>query len=399
MNRERIHFLFLNLGHTLDHLLMLLFPTVVLALETEFQQPYEKLLPLSVGGFVAFGAGALPAGWLADRWSRHGMMLVFFAGIGIATMLTGLAVSPWSLAAGLTLIGVFASIYHPVGIALVVQRSEGMGRRLGVNSLAGNVGVAGAAITAGALADLIHWRAAFLIPGAFALLAAVGYFFVAQGNTVKKPAPPKQGTSGFSGLSPIRLFTVLLLATLLGGFMFNTTLMALPKVFSVRLGEITTSATAVSAMVSLVYLCGALAQLLVGVLMDRVSLRSIMMGLAALQIPMYLIVSQLSQLSLVLSSVFLMFVIFGVIPLTDALVARNTADHIRSRVYAVKFLSAFGVSALAAPMVALVYGLTGEFVVLFYIFAACAGALVVTSLLMPGETPGAEPAPAIAGGN
>src|SRR3989442_3247971 len=117
---------FINLGHFIDHLAMLVFPTVVLALARDWDRPYSELLPLTLGGFIAFGAFALPAGWLADHWSRYRMMVVFFFGVGAALFLTGFANSPWQLGLGLTLVGVFAAIYHPVGIAMLVAapRSE-----------------------------------------------------------------------------------------------------------------------------------------------------------------------------------------------------------------------------------------------------------------------------------
>src|SRR4029078_8584079 len=95
---------FINLGHFLDHLAMLVFPTVGLGLAREWDRSYSELLPLTVGGFIAFGAFALPAGWLADHWSRYKMMLVFFFGIGAALFLTGFAVSPWHMRVGLTTI-------------------------------------------------------------------------------------------------------------------------------------------------------------------------------------------------------------------------------------------------------------------------------------------------------
>ncbi|HEX9571241.1 MAG TPA: MFS transporter, partial [Burkholderiales bacterium] len=108
MSASRGMSLYLNLGHALDHLLMLVFPTVVLAMGEELGRGYAELLPLSLGGFIAFGACSVPAGWLADRWSRFGMMGVFFFGIGAAGILTGFATGPLQIALGLTLIGVFA---------------------------------------------------------------------------------------------------------------------------------------------------------------------------------------------------------------------------------------------------------------------------------------------------
>src|SRR3990170_6423917 len=117
LDRIRNGELFLNIGHTLDHLFLLIYPTVVLAMSPEFGRSYSEMLPLALGGFIAFGAGSLPAGWLADRWSRRGMMIVFFIGIGAASIVTGLVQAPWQIAAALTLMGLFAAIYHPVGIA------------------------------------------------------------------------------------------------------------------------------------------------------------------------------------------------------------------------------------------------------------------------------------------
>ncbi len=149
MDKTRISAAFLNLGHALDHLMMLIFPTVILAMTAEFGRDYRSMLPLALGGFVAFGAGSLPAGWLGDRWGRRPMMILFFTGIGGAAILTGFAQSPWQIAAGLTLVGLFASIYHPVGIAMLVKDKVKMGSALGWNGLCGNLGVAFAALSRG----------------------------------------------------------------------------------------------------------------------------------------------------------------------------------------------------------------------------------------------------------
>ncbi|MEK9661766.1 MAG: MFS transporter, partial [Alphaproteobacteria bacterium] len=80
---------------------------------------------------------SLPAGWLADRWSRDGMMTIFFVGIGLASMATATASTPVEIAVGLTLVGVFASIYHPVGIALIIEGHVRTGFPLAVNGVFG----------------------------------------------------------------------------------------------------------------------------------------------------------------------------------------------------------------------------------------------------------------------
>ena len=108
MDRDRINFLFLNVGHFLDHLFVLIFATVAaLRLTQEWDMSYAELIPYATPGFIAFGLCAIPAGWLADKWSREGMMAIFFVGVGASAILASLAQTPIQIASGLLLIGVF----------------------------------------------------------------------------------------------------------------------------------------------------------------------------------------------------------------------------------------------------------------------------------------------------
>ena len=169
---------FINIAHALDHLVMLIFPTALLGMGDYFGLSYGELIALSLGGFIAFGAGSLPAGWLGDKWSRRNMMALFFFGVGGATILTAFATTPFMLAASLTLIGVFAAIYHPVGTAMLIGHAQNrLGKTIGVNGVWGNVGVAVAALFTGALTQYVDWRAAFVVPGLAAL--ALGAAFLA----------------------------------------------------------------------------------------------------------------------------------------------------------------------------------------------------------------------------
>jgi MFS family permease len=157
---NRLEFFFLNLGHFFDHLFILIYATVAaLVLPVAFDMSYSELIIYATPGFIAFGAFALPAGWLADRWSRRGMMIVFFLGIGTSAMLTSLASTPLEIGAGLFLVGVFAAIYHPVGITMVVEaRPVNTGVALGINGVFGNVGTALAALVAGLISCPSAWQ-------------------------------------------------------------------------------------------------------------------------------------------------------------------------------------------------------------------------------------------------
>ena len=384
MNTSRSMSLFLNLGHTLDHLLMLIFPTVVLAMGAELGRGYADLLPLSLGGFIAFGAFSIPAGWLADRWSRQGMMRVFFFGIGTASILTGFAAGPAQIALGLALVGVFAAIYHPVGIAMLVANRENVGRVLGVNGVFGNVGVAFSALIAGALADTIGWRAAFIVPGAIAIGVGVAFVLFAREAQGETPARTS-GRARPSRADLARVFAVLTVATACGGVIFNATTISMPKVFDERLSALTHSTFGVGMLVCGVYLIAAVAQLCVGWWLDRRPLKSVFVPVVALQVPLLALAGTTENYLMVATAVAMMFFVFGQIPINDAMIARYTAEEWRARAYAVRYVVSFGASALAVPLVAWVYKSSGDFKLLYYVLGTLAFVTFAAALLFPAE--------------
>lgn len=175
--KDRQHFLFLNIGHFLDHFFLLIFATAAaLSLATEWQLSYGQLIPYSTAGFIAFGLFSLPSGWVADRWSREGMMCVFFIGIGLSAIGTSSADTPLEMAFWLFGLGMFASIYHPVGLAMIAKGDKKMGLDIAVNGVWGNMGVGFAAFITGLMIDQTGWRSAFWLPGAFSVGLGVLYF-------------------------------------------------------------------------------------------------------------------------------------------------------------------------------------------------------------------------------
>lgn len=400
---RRTHFLFLNVGHAYDHLFMLVFATAVLRLEREWGMSYAELLPLATGGFVAFAAGSIPAGWLGDRWSRTGMMAVFFTGIGAASILTGLAQGPWQLAAGLTLIGLFAAIYHPVGIALVVSGADKVGGALGVNGVWGNLGVAFAALIAGALSDLWSWRAAFILPGALSIATGLAYLagrrrFEAALNGAAG-GRPKHKVDLLGRADLVRVLVALAVATVIGGVIFNAATIALPKAFDERLGGLVRSALGVGGVAAAVYTAAAFAQVVVGRLIDRHAIKPVFFAVTLAQAPLLWLCAMLSDWPMLICAFALMLFVFGQIPINDALVARHTPDVWRSRVYAVKYVSTLGVSAGVPALIAAAYAITGSSTALFGLLAWGAAAIAAAALLLPGPKPAplGAPAPAARG--
>lgn len=372
----------INLGHALDHIVMLIYPTVVLTLMGEFQQSYAELITLSLGGFIAFGACSLPAGWLADRWSRDRMMVVFFIGTGIACLAAAAASTPLQMAAALTVIGVFAAIYHPVAAPLLVAGGDRIGRRLGTNGFFGNFGVAVAALMAGALTDLISWRAAFALPGVVCILAGLAYLALVP-PMPQQPHTARKFEFGFGRGATQRLLAGFFVTALIAGLVFTSTTVLMPKLFAERLTG-SSSATEVGGFVFAVFFFAGLAQMIVGPLIDRYSVRPVLIAVIALQIPFLYLSGEAQGLPLVLASALMMFAVFGQIPINDVIIGRYVPDAYRARAYALRYLVSFTAGMLAVPFIA--YGHeAGGFGWIFMALSLSAGIMMIAALLLPGE--------------
>jgi MFS family permease len=396
MDQSRLTVAFLNLGHFLDHLAMLIYATAVLVMTSQFGLAYQDMLPLSIGGFIAFGGGSLPAGWLGDRWGRRNMMLVFFIGLGAALVLAGLVTSRWQIVAALTLIGVFASIYHPVGIAMLVKDQARVGRALGWNGVWGNLGLAFAAFIAGWFSDHLSWRAAFIAPGIFTLAAGIAFALLVPNAAAPAAKTPAGATRHVPDALARRVFALLALATLCSGVIFAAATNAMPKIFDERLATLVHTTSGIGTLVAVVYTIAAMAQLLVGQLIDRYSLRGVFLPLALLQVPLLLLAGLLSDWAMLALAIAMMFVVFGLIPINDAMVARYAHESWRARAYAVRYVVSFGASLPAIPLVAYLQPKAGGFAPLFGVLAVIALGTLVAALLFPSGRPEAVAAPAAA---
>jgi MFS family permease len=368
----------------------------VIALQREMQASYAELIALSFWSFVAFGAGTLPAGWLGDHWSRRGMMVVFFVGIGAASILTGFARGPFEIALGLALIGLFGSIYHPIGIAIVSETAtrEGLGRAMGVNGVFGNLGVACAGITAGALVDLWSWRAAFIVPGAVSVATGLVYWAMARRDDYGAAAARKRAPIELSRADQVRVFWVLVLGTLLAGIVFHATTIGMPKVFDERLDGLVDTTAGIGGWVFVVFTVAAIAQIVVGQLIDRYPLKPVYVVVALLHVPTLALAATAAGWSMIGVAVLVMLAVFGAIPIHDVIVARYTTEQWRSRIYAVKYVFSFGVSAAAVPLIAGLHAWGGGFQTLFLVLAGCAVLFLATTLMMPGARIAPRPAAA-----
>ena len=397
MTPSRLSQAFSNVGHSYSHIMMLLYPTAVIALESEMGMSYGELLVLMTLGNVLFGVAALPAGWLGDRWSTLGMMVVFFIGIGLSTILTGLMSSPFGLVVGLALIGLFGSIYHPVGMAWLVRTAPNRGKALGLNGVFGSLGLASAALIAGTLTDAINWRAAFIIPGVVAVLTGLALAWCIRvgrvTDAITEPVSPKPAPHRNAMM---RAFIALSITMLCTGLIYQSMATALPKIFAERVSGLTGGTPAgAGILASLVYFAAMGAQLLGGHLADRHSMRNVYLLVFAVQAPLLFLAAYLTSVPIFAVITGTVLLSTMAIPVENSLLSHYSPDKWRGTAFGAKFVLALGVSALGVPLVAVIHGLTGEFYWYFVSMAMFATTIAIVSFsLLPQDKaePLAEPA-------
>ena len=403
MTRAQTHFLFLNIGHLLDHLFTLIFATVAaLALSREWGMSYAQLIPYATPGFIAFGVFALPAGWLADRWSRKGMIAVFFVGIGLASIATGYARSPLEIGVGLFVVGIFAAIYHPVGLALVTDETKGMGLAIAQNGVWGNLGVGCAALLTGYFIDHGGWRTAFIWPGILSILVGLAYLrHIWPDLAAERALRPaiaaartaKSAQSSDQRALLIRLTAIIFFTTAVSSIIFQSTTFALPKVFDERLKGIAGSATLIGWLAFLVFAIASMAQVVVGSLLDRLGPRVVFMGMAAIQTVFFLTMPGLSDWPALLVALAFMLGAFGQIPINDYMIGKLARSELRASIYGVRYLVSFAVLAAVLPLIAWVHQTWG-FDALFRILAGAAAVIFLAVSMLPRRLPEQSPAPA-----
>ena len=395
---DKRHFLFLNIGHFLDHFFILIFATVAaLSLTNEWQLNYAQLIPYSMAGFIAFGLFSLPSGWLADKWSREGMMFVFFIGIGLTSIGVSTANSPIEIAIWLFSVGIFASIYHPVGLALIAKGGKNMGMDIAVNGVWGNMGVGFAAFITGLMIDYIGWRSAFWVPGILSILIGIAYFFNQQNKilvkfkTIKNVNAKKNNYLDKPVSIEIRnlifkVSMVIFFTTAVSSIIFQGTTFAIPKIFEERLTGITSSASLLGSLALFVFAIASFAQIIVGKLLDKIGPKKVFLIVALIQLIFFwLFIGKHNWVALFIALMFMLGA-FGQIPINDYMIGKMAKSDFRARVYAVRYVISFAVWVVVVPLISFVH-LNYDFDYLFYILAICALSIFIAVITLPQKLP------------
>jgi MFS family permease len=380
---------FINAAHVATHYALLVLATAVLGIVLQspeaFGRDYGPLLALGTGMFVLYGLGALPMGWLADRFGRKAMMVAFFLGTGLFLTLAGFAGSPLMLGICLALMGAFAAIYHPIGTAMLVEAAgQKVGRAVGINGVFGNLGVASAPVVTAFLAAKVGWHWAFALPGV--LCCALGLLYLREpAFDTAKAAGPQKPFPVIPAAVVRRAVIVLLSIAAVSGLVFNAFTLLLPKLMEERLASSPDLLPVVGLLAFLATLCGGLTQFTVGHMIDRHTLKTVFMPLALVLAPcLFLLAFAQGWLVLPLSAA-VAAAVFGQVTVNETMTARYVAPALRAKLYSVRFTIGFLGAAAASPLIGLLHEATGSLAVGMLVLAAFAVVILLCALLFPNR--------------
>lgn len=361
---------FLNWAHAADHYVLLIYPTVVIGLEAVYAKTYGELIALSTAAFLAFGIFSLPAGWLADHWSRRNMMALFWFGCGASLFAAGLAPGLISLGVALGALGMFAAIYHPVGMAMLIEASKARGRTLAFNGVCGNMGVALAAGITALIAYYLGWRAAFFIPGAICIVSGIAYLWMVEDDIVGKSTRKSNPDVRLSRNATFIVFGLFIIIALGAGMAFNVITVSLPKLIDERAGQ-GISLVAVGSIATAVFVVGGIAQLAVGRLVEWFAPHVLFVAVTLMLFTGAAWAVVASGPMLLIALALAMAGVYGQVTVNDIVLARYTADAWRGRVYAVRYFLVFVTAGAAVATIAFLHERGGFDLVLMVTAGIC----------------------------
>ncbi len=342
--------LLLNLGHAMDHWVLAIFLYTVSVIAGVWGSDWKELTPYAFGASFMFGAGSIVSGRLGDQWGRRVMMVIFFAGMGVSSLVIALCQNAWQIGVAMTLMGAFASIYHPVGIPMLVQHAKNPGFTIGVNGLVGNLGIALGSSVSVLLATRYGWQMAYIVPGVICLLAAVAFAVMVP----KEEEAPAKRKSRMLDLPPAvmaKVFFIMTCAAVTGSIVFNFTTNGNGEMLKARIAELAANPFLLSMALLVIFSVASLMQLVVGALIDKYPLKNVYLPILVCQIPLFVLASYVDGWALLVVTTLFMVFVFGAIPFTDAMIVRYIDDRLRSRVTGMRLAIGFGVSSLVTAAI------------------------------------------------
>ncbi len=373
----------LNISHFLDHFIMLIFAKAAYDSAIFFGISYAEIILYGTFGLILFGAAAPVAAFLAEYYSRRLLLIIFPLGMGFSSIFAGMSQNLTHLAVSLSLIGLFASIYHPVGIAMLMKNRVNLGFRLGLNGVWGNMGVAFAPLVTGLLILLGNWRLAFVVPGCVCLLFGLWLIFSRYDEErISEKTSNRTNSDGFS-VNWKRAMLSLVLLTVAGGFTFGALTFLIPRYFEIYLSGISENIAITGMLAAAIYGIASFSQIISGWVIDRREYKGVLIFIGLGQILFIYAAAQTENLMLIITMLFGMAFVFGQIPIGDAIMSAHIPDKYRSQFLSVKFLLNLCIGATILPLTSILLRTGYELNFLFLILSIVPILVIFGALILP----------------
>ena len=382
---KKIPDIYLFISHFLDHFIILVFAKAAYDAGQDIGLTYGETIQLATLGFILFGVASPIAARVADIFSRSITMVVFHFGIGISSILISFSYTSLHLVLGLSSLGFFAAIFHPVGIAMLLETKERVGLRLGVNGLFGNMGVASAPLITGIIIFYSDWKMAFLISGIVCIIYGILFALALKPMELPSGASPKIKPEKFSyGWKQALL--ALAISTTFGGFVFTAVTFLVPRYLELYMENLALSVAMTGLLASFVYAISSFSQVIVGWFIDNISPKLVLFIVSIGQIIFIYLASQFDGYKLLFFMTLAVCFVFGQIPIIDAVMVRYVPDSWRNRVLSIKFVLNLGVGAAVLPTCSFMLDKGYELSQLFSCLSVFSMVIVFASFLLPSQS-------------
>ena len=385
--------LYLNIGHLLDHFMMLIFAKAAFDAGREFGLSYEEIIVYGTLGVILFGAAAPLAGWLADKFSRAILITIYPFGLSLGAFLASMSQSTEMLGLSLGVLGFFAAIYHPVGIAMLIKRPGKVGLRLGVNGVWGNMGVAFAPIFTGFLIAYGDWRLAFIVPTILCFLFGISQIFAFRELDDAPASKSLSDRNKEESIMSSNWQTVLIclgIVTLSGGFIFGSLTFLIPRLFEVNMLQISNDVAITGLLAGFVYAVASFSQIGTGWLVDKIPPKFVLSAMGLGQLIFIYFASISFDYDLLFIMLVAMLFVFGQVPITDAILVKYVNDSWRGRVLSIKFMINLCAGASVLPVTSFLLQNGYDFSFILESLALISIAIIISGLLLPNKQSNVE---------
>ncbi len=376
--------IYINVSHFLDHFMMLIFAKAAYDAGKYFGLTYDEIIAYGAVGFLFFGAFAPLAAHLSDKISRSFLMIIYHFGIGLSSILAAISTSLWLFAVSLSLIGIFAAIYHPVGITMLLSKNKNNGIRMGINGVFGNMGVAAAPLITGLILFYGNWRLCFLLPGFFCIIYGLQFL---KALTIEPSSEVNERVMSDRPFAKHwhRALSSIALSTLSAGFIFGAMTFLVPRYFETYLSNISTSVAVTGLLAGLVYAIASFAQIAVGKMIDKFSPKLILLIISVGQILFIYFSSIFESWSLFFITLFAMAFVFGQVPINDIILSRYVPDEKRAKILSIKYVLNLSAGASVLPICSLMMQNGFEMRQIFSMLSFMAVFILLAALLLPKQ--------------